>query len=88
MSKVIKVAFTASDKNGISIMNGAAFAADISETIPRNVAVPSGLKFVNLRFAVPANQVEDFQAALETGSVELVVDGALSGVERAISQTA
>lgn len=88
MSKVIKVEVTAADKHGIAILEGSAFMADISETIPKNQAIPTNLKFINVRFAVPENKAEDFEAALQTGRVELVIEGAASGVDRAYGQTA
>jgi hypothetical protein len=88
MSKVVKVAVTAADKHGISLLEGAAFMADISEKIPQNQAVPSNLKFINLRFAVPVEKVEDFQAALETGTIELVIEGVAPGVDRAFGRSA
>jgi hypothetical protein len=85
MSKVIKVGITAADTQGFPVLDGVSVMADISEQIPRNQAIPAGFKFINLRFAVPHAQAEDFQSALNTGTAELVIEGVASGVERAFA---
>lgn len=78
--KVIKVSTSAAYRNGQFLFDNNELIADTKEFVPKQSQ--PGLRFVDIRFAIPSVHADDFLAGLQTGQVALTVDSMASAVER------